>query len=416
MKLKEPPTTTSVPISTFILHRKARYKVDNTYQRENTWNRPDEQYFVDTILRGYGMPPIFLHKKEKSQFIVDGQQRLTAIWKFHDNELPLSEKYSKDIINDERNKKKNKNRGAHLYKELNQEWQNRFDGYTVPVTYLEDYDDEEVRDLFRRLQHAKPLVAGEILNAYRGNIVPLMRTLSGHKFFTKIITVKPKRYKHYYFVAILLYFEKEGISEVKPKKIYDFFEKNKNLDENSPVYQKVKRVLRYLVNTFRTATPELSAPPWMITLYLLVSYLIENYSIGKQEDKLRGFFAKFYEEVVNSAHGPETELRNFSEALSKKTNDRSTIQLRHDVILQRCLNALNLKRLDENRLFTRQQKILIFRRDKEKCQICDKKLNFGDPDTQFHHKDDYIKGRQTDIDKGLLVCKNCHLNTLHGKK
>ncbi len=209
--------------------------------------------------------------------------------------------------------------------------------------------------------------------------------------------------------------EKEGIKEVKPKKIYDFFEKNKNLDEKSPVYRKTKKVLNYLVKTFRTATPELYAPPWMITLYLLVSTLIENYSMDKYEDKLRDFFVKFYKEVANSAQGPDTKLRSFSDALSKKTNDRSTIQLRHDIIVKRCLGALNLKRLDENRLFTRRQKIVMFRRDEEKCQICGKKLTFGNPDTQFHHKDKYIKGGQTDIAKGLLVCKSCHLNKIHGK-
>lgn len=420
MKLKEPPLITGVPVSTFILHKK-KYKVDTTYQREaGTWRTSDEQYFIDTILRGYGMPPIFLHKKRGSDIhhIVDGQQRLLTIWRFTDNKLRLSEKYSRDIIKDPKNLDKTQQKGAYLYRELHDEWHNRFDRYSIPVAYIENYSDEEVRDLFRRLQHGRPLVAGEILNAYSGDVVPLMRKLSKHKFFNEIIKPKTKRYrryKHYYFVATLLYLEKEGIKEVKPTKIYDFFEKNKSLDEKSPVYRKAKKVVNYLVKTFRTATPELYAPPWMITLYLLVSTLIEHYSMDKYEDKLRDFFVKFYKEVASSAQGPDTQLRSFSDGLSKKTNDRSTIQLRHDIILKSCLGTLNLKRLDENRLFTRRQKIIIFRRDNEKCQRCGKKLTFGNPDTQFHHKDEYTKGGKTDIAKGLLVCKSCHLNKIHGK-
>jgi len=83
MELKEPPTPTSLPISTFLLHRD-RYKIDHTYQRESgTWKKADEQYFRDTILRGFGMPHIFLHKKNGNHFIVDGQQRLYTIWKFN---------------------------------------------------------------------------------------------------------------------------------------------------------------------------------------------------------------------------------------------------------------------------------------------------------------------------------------------
>lgn len=73
-------------------------------------------------------------------------------------------------------------------------------------------------------------------------------------------------------------------------------------------------------------------------------------------------------------------------------------------------------RLDENRLFIEEQKIAIFRRDGEKCQICGKKLIFENPDTHFHHKDRYIEGGKTEIGNGLLVCKDCHLNKIHRGK
>ncbi len=155
MKLKEPPLITGVPVSTFILHKK-KYKVDTTYQREaGTWSTLDEQYFIDTILRGYGMPPIFLHKKRGGDIyhIVDGQQRLLTIWRFTDNKLRLSERYSRDVIKDPKNLEKTQQKGAYLYRELHDEWHNRFDRYSIPVAYIENYSDEEVRDLFRRLKN-----------------------------------------------------------------------------------------------------------------------------------------------------------------------------------------------------------------------------------------------------------------------
>ncbi len=98
-------------------------------------------------------------------------------------QLPLSKKYSDDIINDNKNRQKNNGQPAYYYSELHKDWQDRFDSYPLPIIYLKDYNDEEIRDLFRRLQHGKPLIPGEILNAYPGDIVPTMRKLAEHKFF-----------------------------------------------------------------------------------------------------------------------------------------------------------------------------------------------------------------------------------------
>jgi len=99
MELLSPPTNSSLPISTLAL-RKAEYKVDSTYQRApGIWEKWREQYLIDSILRGFGIPLIFIHKKNGEKFIVDGQQRLLTIWKFSENKLELSKKLSSDIIN-----------------------------------------------------------------------------------------------------------------------------------------------------------------------------------------------------------------------------------------------------------------------------------------------------------------------------
>jgi len=414
MKLKKPPQITTLPISTFILHRE-RYKIDFTYQREaGTWTRADEQYLIDTILRGFGMPPIFLHEKDGEEFIVDGQQRLNTIWKFRDDKLPLNKKYSDDIINDSKNKQKNDCQPACYYSELHKDWQDRFDSYPLPIIYLKDYNDEEIRDLFRRLQHGKPLIPGEILNAYPGDIVPTMRKLAEHKFFKDIVAIKAKRYKHYYIAAQLMYLESEGIKDISPTYIYEFFEKNKNLNTISKIYSRVNRVLNYLVDVFQTRTPELRKPGWIITLYLLVAHLLENYSMDNQKTNLKTFFTSFYQDVISSSTRGDQELIKFNLAISKGTTSQANIKLRYDIILERFLDKYNPMRLDENRLFTEDQKIAIFRRDNEKCQVCGKKLTFGSPDTHFHHKDRYIEGGKTEIENGLLVCKDCHLNKIHG--
>lgn len=414
MKLKEPPTPASLPISTFLLHRD-RYKIDRTYQRESgTWKKSDEQYFIDTILRGFGVPPIFLHKKGDSQFIVDGQQRLHTIWKFKDEKLVLGHKYSAAIINDRKNKEKNGGKPALRYGELDRVWQDRIDSYPLPIIYLEHYDDEEIRDLFRRLQHGKPLIPGEILNAFPGDIVIAMRKIARSSFFKNIVPVKANRYKHYHIAAQLMFLESEGIKDISPNYIYDFFSKNKGITQDSKIYSKVNKTLNYIASSFLTKTPEIKRPGWIITLYLFTSYLLDSYAMDNHKKDLKKFFLKFYSKVSSSSNSSDKELIDFNFAISKGTTSQSNIKLRHNIILKRFFAKYNPVKLDENRLFSTDQKIAIFRRDKEKCKICGKKLRFNDPETHFHHKDKYIEGGKTEIDKGMLVCRECHLNKIHG--
>ena len=356
------------------------------------------------------MPPIFLHEKGNEEYIVDGQQRLNAIWRFRDGKgdpkkiIDLSEEYSSDLIKTNVGKKK--------YAELTPDFQDRFDGYPIPVIYLADYDDEEVRDVFRRLQHGKPLNVGENLNAYAGTIVITMRSLAEHKFFKDIISVKAKRYKHYHIAAILMYLEEEGIKDISPYYLYDFFEKNKKINTSSKVYSKVISVLNFLEKTFCSRTGELYKVSWIVTLYVVTSHLVEHYAMNSHMQNLKNFFFDFYQRVLREE---DKELVSFKFAVSRGTTSEANIKLRYYVMLKRFLTQYNPARLDEDRLFSHNQKLEIYHRDGEKCQVCGKHLVFGDPETQYHHKDRFIEGGLTETDKGLLVCRDCHLNKIHGK-
>lgn len=399
-------------ISSLILHRNT-YEIDETYQREaDAWSKYDEQYLIDTILRGFGMPAIFIHKKDGIKYIVDGQQRINTICKFKDNILPLNPEISDDIINHESNKESNNGNSSYFYNELSDEWHDRFDSYNLLTIKLDDYTDEEVRELFKRLQRGKPLSPGEILNAYPGDIVVAMRDLASHKFFSNIINVGNNRYKYNHIAAQLMFLESQGIQTIHPKALYEFFDKNKHLNTNSNSNKAVRRVLNYISKSFLTKTPEIKGA-WVITLYLLTSYLINNYSMKDEKDNLRKFFIGFFEEISKSQMSDDQELRDFRDAISKGTTDGSTIQKRHNIILKRFVFAYDPPRFDNNRIFTEEQKIAIFRKDNGKCQSCQTLLKFGDPDTHYHHKVMHSKGGNTTIENGLLLCKNCHLTKYH---
>jgi len=60
------------------------------YQRPLVWSVSQKRLLIDTILRGYDIPKLYWRKTGKDHYeVVDGQQRLKAIWSFMSNEFNL---------------------------------------------------------------------------------------------------------------------------------------------------------------------------------------------------------------------------------------------------------------------------------------------------------------------------------------
>ena len=78
--------------------------MDPEYQRMgDIWTTEKRQLLIDSILNGFDIPKIYFHKFAKPECedgvpvryaIVDGRQRLAAIWKFVDGDYPLSDDFS----------------------------------------------------------------------------------------------------------------------------------------------------------------------------------------------------------------------------------------------------------------------------------------------------------------------------------
>ncbi|WP_051594168.1 DUF262 domain-containing protein [Butyrivibrio sp. AE3003] len=74
--------------------------VDPAYQRRKVWNQEDKVRLIETILLNYIVPPVFFWPAGRdpetgiaSTHIVDGQQRISTIVEFLNDEYPLASKY-----------------------------------------------------------------------------------------------------------------------------------------------------------------------------------------------------------------------------------------------------------------------------------------------------------------------------------
>ena len=381
-------------ISRIILNKK-QFKFDPNFQREEVWTRDLQRHLIDSILKDFDIPKIYVQELDDGTYsVVDGQQRLRAIWEFYDNEFPLSERYSGGL-------------GGKKHEKLPPEIRTKFESYDLTLITLRNYSDDDIRDVYSRLNKGKPLSPAEKLNAFPGDIVPTMRYVSNHPFFTDVITLPRRRYRHYLTAARLILLESKGIIDVAPWQLYDFFEEKKKMNKSSPTVRRVLRVCDYLKKSFNSATMELRKESLLLTIYYLTSHLLKEYVMVNREAKLRGFFIDFYQQVRKSSETGDKELIDFNLAASRGTTSKSNVKLRHDIILRRFLiYCRDLVPKDDKRDFTWDERAAVFRYYKGICQKCKKKLKMDD--FHVHHKIPHKLGGKTTLENALLLCPDCH--------
>ena len=117
--------------------------VNRDYQRGGSlWPDAPSAYFIDTILEGYTFPKIYVYEymdrsnRGLRREIVDGQQRIGAIDRFYRDKFTL--------------RSEGPNKGK-KYSELDQETQDKFLSYSVPVDVIRNASIAEILQMFRRM-------------------------------------------------------------------------------------------------------------------------------------------------------------------------------------------------------------------------------------------------------------------------
>lgn len=186
-------------------------KIDPEYQREGgIWSLDKRQLFIDSLINKYDVPKFYFHHlaeehslEGKNYSIIDGRQRLEAIWDFLDGKFALADnvEYIEDPAVDIRNL---------TYAELAKHHPRiatRLNGRTLTVIVVSTSDLDFIEDMFTRLNEAAPLNAAEKRNSFGGPLPRATRDLVKMPFFEDRIRIAPTRYRHHDLVAKMLYLE-----------------------------------------------------------------------------------------------------------------------------------------------------------------------------------------------------------------
>lgn len=423
-------------------------EVDAEYQRGAEWSVKQDRLLIDSLFRGYTIPLFYFHKKTSrsawatntNYYIVDGQQRKNAIVRYVKNGFPLFDPM-KDL----------KTGLAHFQKGQPIAWAGKaFDALPealraiflatpLHVIFVETDDDNEVRDLFIRLQAGLPLSAQEKRDAWPGEFTKFIIETAGkvsgrekwmgHDFFHKVLKGSAARGNMRKLCAsMFMQFYSRRINKYAPESFtslngldidnfYQFhIDFNSQAEEScAPRFRevlnealqllgdgkrpKIEAHMAYNVILFLDISIGAFAPAWRIQFVSAFdAFQAALAKARKSKDSRDEFWIKYgvMTGVSASSKGRIEERYRFFEAKMMETMSR-------------------LPRLDPVRGYSSAERELVYYRDHKLCGKCNETVNWYD--SEIDHITPYAVGGQTSLENARLVHKACHargINALAG--
>ncbi len=203
--------TAHYPIQKFLDLREHQMLIVNPeYQRGEVWSPTQKKKLIDSVLRGYPLPVIYLHRLRQQVGdlvshrleVIDGQQRLNAIHEFFIGAFPLFDPADDEVARSPRFLQEQECRWANQTLEtLPKRLKEQFVGTKLPVAEITSENQDEIRDLFVRLQAGLPLSPQEKRDALPGGFNEFVLRLGGNTrtdypgqpFFELVAVSSPSR-------------------------------------------------------------------------------------------------------------------------------------------------------------------------------------------------------------------------------
>ncbi|MBH3311384.1 DUF262 domain-containing protein [Pseudomonas mosselii] len=159
-----------------LYHRIKRGTIDlrPDFQRDMVWSKAKKQGLIDTILRDWKFPPVFLVITSlESLEVLDGQQRLSSIVDFLEDQFPIDGNI--EPLDEEISALHGK-----YYKDLPEYIKLRIEQYSLRVHELYDFKEGEPYELFFRLNQGVTLTPAEKRNTFFGPVREQIKGLVAH--------------------------------------------------------------------------------------------------------------------------------------------------------------------------------------------------------------------------------------------
>lgn len=406
------------------LFQKRQLNLNPGFQRDSVWSDRDRAKLIDSILRRYPIPAIFLHETHKDGSIIydviDGKQRIESIFRFmgvirgraFSTKTVLSERLDEEVVTWQSLKRR------HL--------QHRLEGYQLQVIFVEG-EPAQIIDLFVRINstgralnrqectHAKYFRSPFLKHSSR-----LAEMLASGLIENKVLSASQlSRMKHIELVCELMLSAHYG-DVVHKKRVLEEAMSEKGLPQKSVARAFVmtrlalNRTFRIFPNLRQTRFCQISD---FYTLVLLVHKLEREGCI------LTNSYRNRIAAALLSEFGAGVDrLRHLQKRLERMPADMDLYRSYLQTVLEGTDTSQNRKarekilaglfgslfeKKDPWRLFTQEQRRVIWQHNKDKrCVFCGKQVTWEN--FTLDHVRPHSRGGRTSSINAALAHKSCN--------
>lgn len=264
--------------------KRGTIKMDSDFQRGEVWNLPKKQKLIDTILRGWPIPPVQIVKLKDSEEILDGLQRISSIIEFlnggytidggiqpRDSELEVLDGLTFLEI-------KQRAENDEYFKQI----YNKILTTSISAYYIKDPTSEEIAELFYRFNSPMQLNPVEKRNAFMGDTRTTIKQLN--EFFIEHGASKETLgfndirglYEDILVkVCYFLEFPKKRVTKLTSDKLIELYRANYCFSNNTitTVRSAIVLLLRVLKIRFKKNTVRLSRT----TVFSILLFICNNF-------------------------------------------------------------------------------------------------------------------------------------------
>jgi hypothetical protein len=301
------------------------------FQRNAVWPPAAKAYLIDTILSDRPMPLFFFQRGRSAQTgkplysVIDGQQRLRSIFEYLDGRFSLTQSKGRDFA-------------GKKFSDLSVSLQDKILNYDLNIEELSGYSDDEVRDVFVRMnKYVVKLSPQELRHAKeQGKFYDFVEELALLAFWRDegvFSKAQFDRMRAAEFAAEMTVLLIEGPQDKKNSLDLYYGEYQSRFPQAAEVKA---RLLRYLDWT-KAAVPNLKQSRFRkpVDLYSLVAALDSLTRSGKRmatvsPEAARGRLAAFEQEL--SSKVPSRLAANYLSAASRQTDNIGPRNARIEVL------------------------------------------------------------------------------------
>lgn len=299
------------------------------FQRRLVWTNRDKLAFIDTVLRGYPFPEIYIASGEVDtttgegkELLVDGQQRLTTLYQYFkaSPELVIPSNFT-------------------TYAKLEEESKKDFLEYVVVVRDLGPLELSEVKNIFQRINSTSySLNAMEMQNArYDGALKNFAQHVAGLPFFQEHKVFSSTNIRRMHDVVFTL--------SIIITMISTYFHRDTELESFLAKYNEafscepdVKNRLIKVISVIEDCNFADSCRVWkkadIFTLICEIDRAIAKRQIDIDVMELSKRLKYFYDQVdsVKLLKQPETAVEQYYKASIQASNDRRNRLTRGEIL------------------------------------------------------------------------------------